>query len=47
MYLYVSMRTTEIDNYIYEVVVPQYAGFDAAHKQDRHASGRRRSGKMK
>ena len=26
--------TTEIDNYIYKVIVPQYAGFDAAHKED-------------
>ena len=33
MYFY-TMRTTEIDNYIYEVIVPQYAGFDAAHKED-------------
>lgn len=28
------MKSTEIDNYIYEVIVPQYAGFDAAHKED-------------
>lgn len=28
------MRTTQIDNYIYEVIVPRYAGFDAAHKED-------------
>lgn len=28
------MRTTEINRYIYEVIVPQYAGFDAAHKED-------------
>lgn len=28
------MRTTEINHYIYEVIVPQYAGFDAAHKED-------------
>lgn len=28
------MKPTEIDNYIYEVIVPQYAGFDAAHKED-------------
>ena len=27
-------RQEEIDKYIYEVVVPQYAGFDAAHKED-------------
>lgn len=34
MYFYAVMRTTEIDNYIYKVIVPQYAGFDAAHKED-------------
>lgn len=28
------MRTTEINRYIYEVIVPQYTGFDAAHKED-------------
>lgn len=28
------MRTTEIDNYIYKVIVPKYAGFDDAHKED-------------
>lgn len=28
------MKSTEIDIYIYEVIVPQYAGFDAAHKED-------------
>ena len=28
------MRTTQIDNYIYEVIVPRYAVFDAAHKED-------------
>ena len=27
-------RTQDIDNYIYEVVVPKYAGFDAAHRED-------------
>ena len=27
-------RTAEIDKYIYEIIVPQYAGFDAAHKED-------------
>ena len=27
-------RVTEIDNYIYEVIVPKYAGFDAAHRED-------------
>jgi uncharacterized protein len=27
-------RQEEIDKYIYEVIVPQYAGFDAAHKED-------------
>lgn len=27
-------RTQEIDRYIYEVIVPKYAGFDAAHKED-------------
>ena len=27
-------RTQEIDNYIYEVIVPKYAGFDAAHRED-------------
>lgn len=34
MYFYAVMRTTEIDNYIYKVIAPQYAGFDAAHKED-------------
>ena len=34
MYIYVVMRTTEIDNYIYKVIVPKYAGFVAAHKED-------------
>lgn len=33
LYFY-NMRTTEIDRYIHEVIVPQYAGFDAAHKED-------------
>lgn len=28
------MKTIEIDNYIYKVIVPKYAGFDAAHKED-------------
>lgn len=28
------MRVQEIDAYIYEVLVPKYAGFDAAHKED-------------
>lgn len=28
------MRTLEVDKYIYEIIVPQYAGFDAAHKED-------------
>ena len=28
------MRRSEIDNYIYGVIVPKYAGFDAAHKED-------------
>lgn len=28
------MRTSEIDNYIYSVIIPKYAGFDAAHKED-------------
>lgn len=28
------MRIAEIDNYIYGVVIPKYAGFDAAHKED-------------
>ena len=28
------MRTIEIDNYIYKVIIPRYAGFDAAHKED-------------
>ena len=28
------MRASEIDKYIYEIIVPQYAGFDAAHKED-------------
>ena len=32
LYFY-DMRTTEIDRYIHEVIVPQYAGFDAAHKE--------------
>ena len=27
------MKATEIDNYIYKTIVPQYAGFDAAHKE--------------
>ena len=27
-------RVQEIDTYIYEVLVPRYAGFDAAHKED-------------
>ena len=27
-------RTQDIDNYIYEVVVAKYAGFDAAHRED-------------
>ena len=34
MYFYVDMKRTETDSYIYEVIVPQYAGFDAAHKED-------------
>lgn len=33
LYFY-DMRTTEIDRYIHEVIVSQYAGFDAAHKED-------------
>ena len=28
------MRVQEIDAYIYETLVPKYAGFDAAHKED-------------
>lgn len=28
------MREAEIDNYIYQVIVPKYAAFDAAHKED-------------
>ena len=28
------MRTIEIDNYIYKVIIPRYASFDAAHKED-------------
>ena len=28
------MITAEIDNYIYKVIVPQYARFDSAHKED-------------
>ena len=28
------MRNPEIDNYIYEVIVPKYADFDAAHRED-------------
>jgi uncharacterized protein len=27
-------RTAEIDKYIYEVIVPRYAEFDAAHRED-------------
>lgn len=27
-------RPQEIDTYIYEVIVPKYAGFDAAHRED-------------
>lgn len=27
-------RVQEIDAYIFEVVVPKYAAFDAAHKED-------------
>ena len=27
-------RVQEIDTYVYEVLVPKYAGFDAAHKED-------------
>lgn len=27
-------RKSEIDDYIYKVIVPKYAGFDAAHKED-------------
>ena len=27
-------RQQEIDTYIYEVIVPKYAGFDAAHRED-------------
>ena len=27
-------RTVEIDKYIYGTIVPRYAGFDAAHKED-------------
>lgn len=34
MYFYDIMKTQEIDNYIYSVIVPKYAGFDAAHKED-------------
>ena len=30
-------RTQEIDNYIYGTIVPKYAGFDAAHRED-HAN---------
>ena len=29
-----AMITAEIDNYIYKVIVPQYARFDSAHKED-------------
>ena len=29
-----SMRNQEVDKYIYEVIVPKYAGFDAAHRED-------------
>ena len=28
------MKSSEIDNYMYGVVIPQYACFDAAHKED-------------
>lgn len=28
------MRNQEVDKYIYEVIVPKYAGFDAAHRED-------------
>ena len=28
------MRTREIDNYIYQVIVPEYARFDAAHREN-------------
>lgn len=28
------LRTAEIDKYIYEVIVPRYAEFDAAHRED-------------
>ena len=30
----IMTRVQEIDAYIYEVLVPKYAGFDAAHKED-------------
>ena len=28
------MRTSEADKYIYETIIPSYAGFDAAHRED-------------
>ena len=28
------MRSTEIDSYIYDKIIPQYASFDDAHKED-------------
>lgn len=28
------MRTSEADKYIYETIIPRYAGFDAAHRED-------------
>ena len=30
----VMSRIEEIDKYIYEVIVPKYKGFDAAHRED-------------
>ena len=33
-FLLCAMVTAEIDNYIYKVIVPQYARFDSAHKED-------------
>lgn len=28
------VRKPEIDDYIYKVIVPKYAGFDLAHRED-------------
>ena len=28
------MMREGVDKYIYDVIVPQYAGFDAAHRED-------------